>query len=67
MIALVITITVSLILTAAVVMTGSNVPGTAELATFMNDISILQENISTKLMTNKYKDPNDPYAENING
>lgn len=64
MIALVITITVSLILTAAVVMTGSKVPETAELATFMNDISILQENISTKLMTNKYKDPNDPYAEN---
>ncbi|MDD4066538.1 MAG: bacterial Ig-like domain-containing protein [Clostridia bacterium] len=55
LVALIITIIVLIILTAAVVITGVNTPENAQLAVFMNNISTLQEAVTLKMMNNQSK------------
>ena len=55
LVALIITIIVLLILTAAVVITGVNTPENAQLAVFMNNISTIQEAVTLKMMNNQSK------------
>ena len=55
LVALVITIVVMIILTGAVVITGINVPQNAQLAVFHNNIGIMQEATTTKMLNNRLK------------
>ena len=52
LVALIITIIVLIILTAAVVMTGINTPQNAQLAVFKNNVSVVQEAITLKMLNN---------------
>ena len=55
LVALIITIIVLIILTAAVVITGVNTPQNAQLAVFLNNISTVQEAINLKMLNNMTK------------
>ncbi|MDD4066475.1 MAG: hypothetical protein PHH22_00660 [Clostridia bacterium] len=55
LVALIITIIVLIILTAAVVITGVNTPQNAQLAVFLNNISTVQEAINIKMLNNMAK------------
>ena len=55
LVALVITIVVMIILSGAVVITGINVPQNAQLAVFHNNIGIMQEATTTKMLNNRLK------------
>ena len=55
LVALIITIIVLIILTAAVVITGANTPQNAQLAVFLNNTSIMQEAINLKILNNMSK------------
>ena len=52
LVALIITIIVLIILTAAVVMTGINTPQNAQLAVFKNNVSAVQEAVTLKMLNN---------------
>jgi len=55
LVALIITIIVLIILTAAVVITGINTPQNAQLAVFLNNITTVQEAINLKMLNNMAK------------
>ena len=55
LVALIITIIVLIILTAAVVITGVNTPQNAQLAVFLNNITTVQEAIDLKMLNNMAK------------
>ena len=55
LVALIITIIVLIILTAAVVMTGVNTPQNAQLAVFLNNITTVEEAINLKILNNMAK------------
>ncbi len=55
LVALIITIIVLIILTAAVVITGINTPQNAQLAVFLNNITTVQEAIDLKMLNNMAK------------
>ena len=52
LVALIITIIVLIILTAAVVMTGVNTPQNAQLAVFKNNVATVQEAVTLKILNN---------------
>ncbi|MDD4067032.1 MAG: hypothetical protein PHH22_03565, partial [Clostridia bacterium] len=55
LVALIITIIVLIILTAAVVITGINTPQNAQLAVFLNNITTVQEAVNLKMLNNMAK------------
>ncbi|MDD4066684.1 MAG: hypothetical protein PHH22_01745 [Clostridia bacterium] len=55
LVALIITIIVLIILTAAVVITGVNTPQNAQLAVFLNNITTVQEAVNIKMLNNMAK------------
>ncbi len=55
LVALIITIIVLIILTAAVVITGVNTPQNAQLAVFLNNITTVQEAVNMKMLNNMAK------------
>ncbi|MDD4067033.1 MAG: hypothetical protein PHH22_03570 [Clostridia bacterium] len=55
LVALIITIIVLIILTAAVVITGINTPQNAQLAVFLNNITTVQEAVNMKMLNNMAK------------
>ena len=55
LVALIITIIVLIILTAAVVITGANTPQNAQLAVFYSNITSVQESVTLKMMNNMSK------------
>ena len=63
LVALIITIIVLIILTAAVVMTGVNAPQNAQLAVFYNNVANVQEAITLKIMDNMSKYADSIYVE----
>lgn len=63
LVALIITIIVLIILTAAVVMTGVNTPQNAQLAVFYNNVTNVQEAITLKIMDNMSKYADSIYVE----
>src|SRR5574344_1608902 len=55
LVALIITIIVLIILTAAVIITGVNTPQNAQLAVFLNNITTVQEAVNMKMLNNMAK------------
>jgi len=55
LVALIITIIVLIVLTAAVILTGVNVPKNANLAVFLNNLSAVQEAVNLKMLNNMSK------------